>query len=304
MHTLDNADRPYLDILPCVDHVSRQSQNHLHDQLSSAWVSEAALCGTLLILFCHFWKHLWLFWHNSRNEKQAINPCNLKKYSITSLPRGFTQIFYRGRRGDVRQRLIFYTPKKSQLQSLSTQKNPCVFSMPKTVLHQCSVNCYYVIVDLSWWKVLTNPKKTLRFFSRPQKIPASFIDPKLPFWPKFQTPPPPPPSVNMRVGPLGSLPCWSDTTTTTTTTTIIIIIIIFIYTWFAVLKWFTSFETKNNILSVGNTRWSETIYTMFKSQLLNGFLSIIQTFLALLTLGLMDWTTHVICTIMQEKLEY
>ena len=191
MHTLDNADRPYLDILPCVDHVSRQSQNHLHDQLSSAWVSEAALCGTLLILFCHFWKHLWLFWHNSRNEKQAINPCNLKKYSITSLPRGFTQIFYRGRRGDVRQRLIFYTPKKSQLQSLSTQKNPCVFSMPKTVLHQCSVNCYYVIVDLSWWKVLTNPKKTLRFFSRPQKIPASFIDPKLPFWPKFQTPPPP-----------------------------------------------------------------------------------------------------------------
>ena len=46
----------------------------------------------------------------------------------------------------------------------------------------------------------TIPKKIPVLFSRPKKIPSSFIDPKNPFWPKCQTQknpshPPPPPSL-------------------------------------------------------------------------------------------------------------
>ena len=40
-----------------------------------------------------------------------------------------------------------------------------------------TINCAYVIFDLSWWKI-QYPKKIPPLFSRPKKIPASFIDPK------------------------------------------------------------------------------------------------------------------------------
>ena len=54
-------------------------------------------------------------------------------------------------------------PKRPQLQYLSTQKNHYFFlAYPKKIP----------------WFSFRNPNKSLRFLSRPRKIPASFIDPK------------------------------------------------------------------------------------------------------------------------------
>ena len=88
---------------------------------------------------------------------------------------------------------IFYR-KKSQLQNLSTQKESlCLWHTPERKSRTSSVLVKNTI-----------PKKIPGFFLLFKKIPMSFIDPKNPFWPKFQTPknpseiPPPPPSVSVK----------------------------------------------------------------------------------------------------------
>ena len=105
-----------------------------------------------------------------------------KGYKIPGAP---LTNFNNGGGGGVWQRFKFYTQKKSQLQNLSTQKNQ-------------------VLLFLAYPKKSRSPFFTTHknlFFSRPQKILASFyLDPKIHFWSKFQTPknhstPLPPPTV-------------------------------------------------------------------------------------------------------------
>ena len=76
------------------------------------------------------------------------------------------------------ERGSFFLPKKSQLQNFSTQKIPYFLAYPKNPTFK-AVNCAYVIVNYCWFELMKKaiPKKSLCFL-QPQKILASFIDPK------------------------------------------------------------------------------------------------------------------------------
>ena len=101
------------------------------------------------------------------------------------------------------QRFIFYTQKNPNFRICLPKKIPTFLAYPKkslsvfasanfiiyllqswnmptstlVLVKSKTINCAYVIFDLSWWKI-QYPKKIPVLFSRPQKIPASFIDPK------------------------------------------------------------------------------------------------------------------------------
>ena len=81
--------------------------------------------------------------------------------------------------GGVRQRFIFYTQKNPSV-SLHQQILLFTFWKAKTCQLQLwffnlvknkTINCAYVIVDLSWWKI-QYPKKSLCCFRDPKKIPV------------------------------------------------------------------------------------------------------------------------------------
>ena len=83
------------------------------------------------------------------------------------------------------QRFIFYTPKNCNF-SLSSPKNPYVFSLPK-IKPTPTVNCAYIIVDLSWWKVQYPPPKKNPCFFVTQKNSCVFHRPiKIPFGQNFK----------------------------------------------------------------------------------------------------------------------
>ena len=72
-----------------------------------------------------------------------------------------------------------------------------------------TINCAYVIFDLSWWKI-QYPKKSLCCFRDPKKSRRLSQTQKNPFWPKCQTkknpsdPPPPAPSLKYVSGAPGT----------------------------------------------------------------------------------------------------
>ena len=132
--------------------------------------------------------------------------------------------------GGVRQRFIFYTPKDPNFRICLPKKIPNFFSIPKKI-PQCfciskfyylssgklkhanstlvlvknkTINCAYVIFDLSWWKI-----------QYPKNPSVVFATQKNPFWPKCQTqknPSDPPVIKIFECGPWGFYSQGSNTT--------------------------------------------------------------------------------------------
>ena len=96
--------------------------------------------------------------------------------------------------GGVQQKFIFYTKKNHNFRNLSTQKITTFLAYP-----QKSLSPFFTT------------QKNPSIFSRPKTIPASFIDPKNHFWPKCQTHknhsdiPPPSPSLQYVGGAPGGI---------------------------------------------------------------------------------------------------
>ena len=83
-----------------------------------------------------------------------------------------------------RQRFIFYTQKNPNVRICLPQIIPTNLAYPKRShinSKLCLCYCWFVLIKS------TVPKKNPCVFIVIQKIPASFIVPKNPFWPKFQT---------------------------------------------------------------------------------------------------------------------
>ena len=94
--------------------------------------------------------------------------CYICAFNITLPGAQFTNFNDGG--GGVLQRFIFYTQKITTSEFVYPKKSLLFLAYPKK-----SLSPFFIT------------PKTSCFFRDPKKIPASFIDPKNHFWPKFQT---------------------------------------------------------------------------------------------------------------------
>ena len=115
-------------------------------------------------------------------------------------PRGPTHIFNEGG-GGVRQRFIFYTTKNPNFRICLPKKIPTFVNIPKKIPQCFCISKFYYLSSgklkhanfnfgfgqkqhynlrlcYFWFELMKNtiPKKIPLLFSRPKKIPASFID--------------------------------------------------------------------------------------------------------------------------------